>query len=377
MESEYGSVQAVILAGGEGSRLRPLTKNRPKVLLPAANRPILLHLLDSVVAAGIRDIVVVTGYKSEQVLRTLASYPVQVQTVLQKKQLGVMDAVSTASRVLHADRILLLAGDNYLDTESIRRLLSEKNAILAAPSSNPSEYGVIKQKNGILTAILSQQTDAPAGTLVSCAASIMERSLHDIFLSCGGVECADNLAQYDIKVLDAGIWEDALTIPCLLRQNSTLLENSGACIQGTVDKSAVIRGRVSIGKNTFIGPNTVITGPAVIGDNCRIEASVCIGPGTSVGSQVTIEPFTYVSNAILMDGCFVGAQSRITDSVIGEGAVITQAVTISVDGFGTVVGDRANVGAFTQLKGAVIGNNAVLDGGKSISESIPDNARVM
>ena len=76
MEAEYGSVQAVILAGGEGSRLRPLTKNRPKVLLPAANRPLLLHLLDSVVAAGIRDITVVIGYKSEQVLRALAAYPI-------------------------------------------------------------------------------------------------------------------------------------------------------------------------------------------------------------------------------------------------------------------------------------------------------------
>ena len=377
METEYGSIQAVILAGDEGSRLRPLTKNRPKVLLPAANRPLLLHLLDSVVAAGIRDITVVVGYKSEQVLRVLAAYPIPIQTIVQKKQLGVINAVSTASRLLHADRILLLAGDNYLDTDSIRRLSSEKNAILVSPSSMPAEYGVVKQKNGVLTAVLHHQTDAPAGTSISCGASIMERSLHDIILSCGGIESTADVYQYGIKVLEAGIWEDALTVPCLLRQNMHLLGFMKAQIQGTVDKTTVIRGRVSIGKNTFIGPNTVITGPAIIGDNCRIEADVCIGPGSSIGSQVTIEPFTYVQNSILMNGCFVGAQSRITDSVIGEGAVITQAVTASVSGFGAAVGDRTTVGAFTQLKGAVIGNNAALDGGRIISGSIPDDARVM
>ena len=377
MEAEYGSVQAVILAGGEGSRLRPLTKNRPKVLLPAANRPLLLHLLDSVVAAGIRDITVVIGYKSEQVLRALAAYPIPIQTVVQKKQLGVVDAVSSASRVLHADRILVLAGDNYLDADSIRRLISEKNAILTSPSSMPAEYGVVKQKNGVLTALLYHQTDAPAGTLVSCGASVFERKLHDILVSCGGIECADTISQYDIKVLEAGVWEDALTVSCLLRQNAHLLEGVKGQLQGSIDKTAVIRGRVSIGKNTFIGPNTVITGPAVIGDNCRIEADVCIGPKTSLGEGVTVEPFTYIANSILMDGCFVGSQSKIADSVIGEGAVITQAVTASVSGFGAAVGDRVTVGAFTQLKGAVIGNNAVIDGGRLISGTIPDDARVM
>ena len=377
MESEYGSVQAVILAGGEGSRLRPLTKNRPKVLLPAANRPILLHLLDSVVAAGVRDITVVIGYKSEQVLRVLASYPIPVQTVVQKKQLGVINAVSAASRLLHADRILVLAGDNYLDTDSIRRLISEKNAILVSPSSMPAEYGVVKQKNGILTALLHHQTDAPAGTLVNCGASVMERALHEIMISCDGIESAADVYQYGIKVLEAGIWEDAVTVPCLLRQNMHLLEDVKWQIQGTIDKTAVIRGRVSIGKNTFIGPNTVITGPAVIGDNCRIEADVCIGPGSSLGSGITVEPFTYITNSILMNDCFVGAQSKIADSVIGEGTVITQAVTASVSGFGAAVGDRTTVGAFTQLKGAVIGNNAVLDGGRIISGIIPDDARVI
>ncbi|HJJ45560.1 MAG TPA: DapH/DapD/GlmU-related protein, partial [Methanocorpusculum sp.] len=204
-----------------------------------------------------------------------------------------------------------------------------------------------------------------------------ERKLHDIILSCGGIEYVDAISQYDIKVLEAGVWEDAITVSCLLRQNAHLLEGVKGQLQGSIDKTAVIRGRVSIGKNTFIGPNTVITGPAVIGDNCRIEADVCIGPGTSLGKGITVEPFTYIANSILMDGCFIGAQSKIADSVIGEGAVITQAVTASVSGFGAAVGDRVTVGAFTQLKGAVIGNNAVIDGGRLISDTIPDDARVM
>ena len=88
------SIQAVVLAAGEGMRLRPLTKNRPKVLLPAGNRPILEHVLDAVVGAGIRDIIVVVGYKKEQVLKFLNTYPVPVKTVVQSKQLGTFHALS-------------------------------------------------------------------------------------------------------------------------------------------------------------------------------------------------------------------------------------------------------------------------------------------
>ncbi|HJJ38981.1 MAG TPA: sugar phosphate nucleotidyltransferase, partial [Methanocorpusculum sp.] len=260
-EDVLGSVQAVILAGGEGSRLRPLTKNRPKVLLPAANRPLLLHLLDSVVAAGVRDITVVVGYKSEQVLRVLAAYPIPIQTVLQKKQLGVIDAVAAASSNLHADRVLVLAGDNYLDAASVRKLVSEKNAILTAPSSKPEEYGVIRQKGGILSGICHNMDSAPAGTQVSCGAYVLERSLHKIVVSSGGIESTADIYQYGIKVLGAEIWEDALSISGLLRQNMHLLGLIQMKIQGVVDSSAVIRGRVSIGENTFIGPNVVITGP--------------------------------------------------------------------------------------------------------------------
>ena len=128
-------IQAVILAAGEGTRLRPLTKNRPKVMLPVTNRPILEHVLNSVVAAGIRDITVVVGYKKEQVMTFLNTYPVPVQVVVQDKQLG------TAQPFLwHVHtKTLVLAGDNYVDPESLRSILDKEN-ILVAPHSSPANF---------------------------------------------------------------------------------------------------------------------------------------------------------------------------------------------------------------------------------------------
>ena len=108
------SVQAVILAAGEGMRLRPLTKNRPKVLLPAGNRPILEHVLDAVVAAGVRDITVVVGYKKEQVMKFLNAYPIPIKVVVQEKQLGTFHALSCAKNEVTADRLLILPGDDSI-----------------------------------------------------------------------------------------------------------------------------------------------------------------------------------------------------------------------------------------------------------------------
>ena len=104
-------MQAVILAGGEGQRVRPLTYSQPKVMIPVANRPILDYVLESVVKSGINDIIVVAGYRKEQVIRYLNSLDTGVSVVVQKKQLGVFDALRCAKDLIKGD-FLLLPGDN-------------------------------------------------------------------------------------------------------------------------------------------------------------------------------------------------------------------------------------------------------------------------
>jgi len=108
-------MQAVILAGGEGWRLRPLTKNRPKALIPVGNRPIIDYVIDALLEAGVRDITVVVGYRKEQVIRHLNTLDHEVNVVVQERQLGSAHALACAMPKIH-DTTLVLSGDNYIDT---------------------------------------------------------------------------------------------------------------------------------------------------------------------------------------------------------------------------------------------------------------------
>ena len=373
------SIQAVILAGGEGMRLRPLTKNRPKVLLPAGNRPILEHVLDAVVGAGVRDITVVVGYRKEQVMKFLNTYPVPVNVVVQNKQLGTFHALSCARDAVHADRLLVLPGDNYINAASIRALIEEENAVLVAPHQRPWDYGVITQKDGFLCSTNMHAFDVPSGSLVETGAYVLNRKLYEEFFAIDEPDLVVNEMDYtgrQVKVVEASNWYDADTFVDLLELNRYLLKKQSSLLRGSIDQRATIRGHVVLGKDVSIGPGTVINGPVIIGDGCMIHANVCIEPGTALGSRVEIEPFTYLKNSIVMSDTLIGAQSRIVDSIIGEGCTL-EMVSTSSSGVGSVVGDRTSIGAFTHLCGAIIGNNVEIDGGKVIDSEIPSDTRVM
>ncbi|MDO9523666.1 MAG: sugar phosphate nucleotidyltransferase [Methanocorpusculum sp.] len=371
-------IQAVILAAGEGTRLRPLTKNRPKVMLPVANRPILEHVLNSVVAAGIRDITVVVGYKKEQVMTFLNTYPVPVQVVVQDKQLGTAHALSMAKKYVHT-KTLVLAGDNYVDPESLRSILDKENAVLVAPHSSPANFGVISSNDGILTGIVEKPKDVEPGSLVSCGVyiftpefigNIRERTIPE------SLEKSIK-AGMKISIVSANDWQDAVYPKDLLSVNKNLLKQVREKISGTVDKSVTVQGHVSIAKHTVIGPGTVILGPAVIGEGSIVGPNVCIGPNTSIGSRVTIEPFTYIENSIIMNDCIIGSHSRVVDTILGEGGIYSNHLSTVSNEFGAVCGDRVNIGPFTVIKGGIIGNNVIIEGGKILEKEIPDNAQVI
>ena len=371
-------IQAIILAAGEGTRFRPLTKNRPKVMLPVANLPILEHVLNSVAAAGIRDITVVVGYKKEQVMTFLNTYPIPVQVVVQDKQLGTAHALSMAKEYVHT-KTLVLAGDNYVDPESLRSILDKENAVLVASHSSPADFGVISKDDGILTGIVEKPKDVEPGSLVSCGVYIFTPEFIEMIRERSIPESLQKnvKAGMKISIVQATDWQHAVYPKDLLSINKNLLKQVKGKVSGTVDKSVTVQGHVSIGKHTMIGPGTVILGPAVIGEGARIGPHVCIGPNTSIGSRVTIEPFTYIENSIIMNDCIIGSHSRVVNTILGEGGIYSNHLSTVSKEFGAVCGDRVTIGPFTVIKGGVIGNNVVIEGGKILEKEIPDNALVI
>lgn len=383
-------MQAVILAAGEGNRLRPLTRSRPKAMIPVANRPIIEYVIHSLLENGIRDIVVVVGYRKEYVIRYLNQLDVPIQVVVQERQLGTADALRSAESEIAGD-FLLLPGDNYISPTSIARIKNERNAMLYTEHPSPSNFGVVVIKNGSVEKILEKPEDAPTFTVSTGVFSFTP----DIFSYLQSNEIPDAIAGMladgeKIRAIPAEDWQDAIYSWDLLKMNTRMLRDLAPATSGTVSMTASLHGRVRIGKGTTIGENTVIQGPVVIGEDCEIGPGAVIMPQTSIGSRVKIEPFTYLKDSLIMDDVTVGSHSRIVSAVFGQGCILGDHTTtypkeaffevgggVTKSEFGAVLGDGVRAAPFTTFKNCVAGNNVSIEEGRVVVGLIEDGTRVI
>jgi glucose-1-phosphate thymidylyltransferase len=361
-------------------------------MISVANRPIIGYVIDALVKNGIRDIIVVVGYRKEHVTRFLNDLDLPVQVVVQEKQIGTAHALQQAKTMITGD-FLVLPGDNYIDPQSIARIQMHHNAMLVHEHPNPSNFGVVLVEGGYVARIIEKPDQAPS-FIVSTGIYALNTDFFS-FIS-NNTDMTDAVADMltagkRVRAVTAKNWQDAIYPWDLLRLNERLLRELPAERYGTMSRNTTIAGAVRIGKSTTVGPNTVITGPVVIGENCMIGPNCCILPNTSIGSRVTIEPFTSLGNAIVMDDTSIGSHSRIVDTVIGERCVLgdhtstsTTEGILDIEGaatraaFGAVIGDGVKSGAFTILRNCIIGNNATIEGNAQIvSQIIKDNALVI
>lgn len=384
-------MQAVILAAGEGKRVRPLTRSRPKALLPVANRPIIEYVIDALLKNGIRDIVVVVGYRKEQVIRFLNDLDVPVTVVVQNKQLGTAHALNCAKSHITGD-FLLLPGDNYIDPPSIGRIKEIRNAMLVKEHPNPSNFGVVLLKDGFVSRIIEKPEHSPSFMVSTGIFSLTQ----DFFSCISGNDMTDAVTSMlasgkQLRAVVADDWQDAIYPWDLLKMNVRLLKDVPEARDGEISRQTTIQGAVRIGKGSTIGPNTVISGPVIIGNDCEIGPNCCIMPNTSIGSRVRIEPFTMIGKSLVMDDTFIGSHSRVIDTVTGQGCRLADHTSISASSslmnieaeiitqeFGAVFGDQVTAGPFTIFKNCIVGNNVAIEGGGMIvSRILADDAKVI
>jgi len=384
-------MQAVILAAGEGKRVRPLTRGRPKAMIPVANRPIIAYVIDALIKNGIRDIIVVVGYRKEQVTRYLNQLDIPIDVVVQDKQLGTAHALKCAESHIVGD-FLLLPGDNYIDPLSIARIKSEKNAMLVKEHPNPSNFGVVILRDSCVEQIIEKPEHSPS-FMVSTGIYSLTKKFFSFIRENDITDAVSAMIESGEKIhaVTADDWQDAIYPWDLLKMNSRMLKNLTPSREGESSRQAIIQGVVRIGKGTTIGANTVIKGPVIIGEDCDIGPNCCITPDTSIGSRVTIEPFSLLGNAILMDDTSIGSHSRIINTVIGERSGLDNHTTIStaenlieIEGivvkpeFGAIIGDQVNNGPFTIFRCCIVGNNTKISSvNRVISGILPDDSTVM
>lgn len=393
----------VILAAGEGNRLRPFTEDMPKVMLPVGNKPIVEYLIESLRRCGIREIVLVVGYKKERIMEYFGDgkgWNVNIKYVFQDKQIGTGHALLQAEKHVEEEEFLVLPGDNIIDSESLRLLIeSESPSIMVEKSDSPSKYGVVDVDGEIVRKIL-EKPSIEEKAIVSTGVYKLKKEIFDVLrnLVRDGrnrlTDAINEIAKEEkIKaVKGSGRWKDAVYPWDLLTINADVLHELAGSISGKIERNVTIKGPVQIGEDTIIHPNCYIRGPVVIGKGCEIGPNVCILPSTSIGDDVTVHPFTEIRNSIVMNGVSIGSNSFIENSVIGEGCVISSHFSTLVgegsieveDGFhrvddiGGFVGGGCMIGSMVTLEsGTIVGKGCKISSLKILRDRLDSGSRVV
>lgn len=376
--------EAVILAAGEGHRLRPLTKYQPKPMLPVANRPTIDYVFDALRKSGIERVVVVVGHRSDRIQTHLTSrYPgIDVTFVHQRPRLGSGHALRQAAKHI-GDPFLVLNGDTLVDDAIVRTTVeryesTDSSATVAvAESETPEEYGVVLVDRGVISDI-HEHPRQPEQYLVNAGVYVFDGEVFDALDSthprAGELRLTDAIAELDgpvTSVLVNGAWLDPATPSQLLSVTETVLARTG---ESHVDPTARVH------------ETAVIEGNVAVGADCEVCAGAVVRSGTCLQENVRVGPNAVVERSVLFTDARVGAGAVFRDSVVGVGARIADGVVSPgdaaltdeyADRFGSVIADRAVVGANATLApGCRIGPEATVRPGVTVSETIDEGLEV-
>lgn len=399
-------LKAIILAAGEGSRMRPLTYTRPKVMLPIANKPILEHLLLVSIEAGIKEFVIVVGYRDDQIRDYFGDgqkWDVDIKYATQRKQLGTADALRAVEGLVDGN-FLLINGDNIFGREDIRQLAGgSENTLGVVEVGDTSGLGVVDVKDDRVV-LIQEKTESPSSHLVNAGLYLFTPEIFEALAQTsksprGEYEITDSLQlmideKNDLFYHRLDYWLN-LSYPWdLLEANQSLLERHEAQELGEIESNAVIKGAVSVGRDTIIRSGSYIVGPVVIGDGCDIGPNCYIRPFTAIGNGCHVGASSEVKNSIVMSGSKIPHHNYVGDSIIGAGCNFGSGAKIAnlrldkknvrifgVDTgrrkMGAIIGDGVEIGINACINtGSVIGNDTFIGPGAVASGAILPGSRI-
>ena len=388
--------QAVILAAGEGQRLRPFTVTKPKVMLSIADKPILQYVIESLAQNGIRNIVLVVGYRREQVFDYIGSgeqFGVNIVYITQEKQLGTAHALAQAKAVIKND-FLVLPGDNLIEADTIARFVATKpDSVLVKRVDNPLRYGVVTVEEGIVKDIVEKPKEAKTNIVNTGIYAFTTEIFNFVEAELDIPDVLNKmLAQGEpISAQETdGTWLDVVYPWDILSLNDAVLRQTQAKLGGIIEAGVSVKELVSAGEDTVIRSGSYIVGPVVIGASCDIGPNVCILPATSIGNNVIISSFSQIKNSVIGDDVNIGPGCIIQDSVIDKGCIINGHFTASsseadveVNGehqlvnIGAMLGEGCSLGnGVVAQPGVIVGNYSQVQALKLISGRLPDKSLV-
>lgn len=330
-------MKGLILSGGFGTRLRPLTYSQQKQLIPVANKPILFYGIEDLIEAGVKDIGIIVGPNKNQVIETVnnVDWDANIKFIEQESPLGIAHTIKISRDFIGDDSFIMYLGDNILREGVINHVKKfEKSdcegSILLMEVEDPKAFGiaVLNDKKEIVK-LLEKPKDPPSNLAV-IGVYLFRSKIFDAvdslkFSKRGQLEITEAiqwLVDKGYKVDSSFVndwWKDTGKPEDILHANRLVLDDIDSKSLGKVTGSD-IRGRVHIGKNTVVEKNSTIKGPATVGDNCKISGSY-IGSYTSIGNDCEIAG-TEIEDSVVMDGVRIVNAGRVTDSLIGRGVKI-------------------------------------------------------
>jgi glucose-1-phosphate thymidylyltransferase len=387
-------MQAIILTAGEGQRLRPFTANKPKSMIKVANKPILEFIVESLRQGGVRDIVMVVGYKKERIMNYFGDgneFGVKIRYTFQNQQLGTAHALKQAEK-LADDEFLVVPGDNIIDSGTLEKV-TKPYTILYKRLPEVSKYGVLFLKNNHVERIVEKPEEHEGGLANTGIYCLERRIFNEIGEETSLVAVINRLIEkgYSFNAEEAEKWLDVVYPWDILRLNDLSMDFKGKRISGKVESGVTILGDVVIGEGTVIRGNTYIYGPVIIGEQCRIGPNCVIFPSTTIGDSTTVGSLSYIENSVIGEGVRIESGCHLKNSVVDNGTTIESGFkAISgesemaicdewhcVDA-GAFIGEGTKIGAGVVTKPcSTIGNFVKIAELKVIDGVIPDNSVVL
>jgi glucose-1-phosphate thymidylyltransferase len=354
-------MKGLILSGGRGTRLRPLTYTSAKQLVPVANKPVLFYGIEALAAAGITEIAIVVGDTREEIKAAVGDgsrWKINVTYIEQDAPRGLAHAVLISERFMGNEPFVMYLGDNLLNrgiNEFVDEFVREAPAaqILLTKVSDPHMFGVAELNDGRVVRLVEKPKE-PKSDLALVGVYMFSPAVFD------SVKRIRPSFRNELEITDAiqdlidrglsvrphlvqGWWKDTGKLEDMLEANRLILDTIERRIDGSVDAESRIEGKVAIDAGAVI-ERSVIRGPVVIGPGARIVHAY-VGPFTSIGARVQIQD-SEIEHSIVLEGCSITNTSRVVDSLMGRNVRIHRE-PVKPSAYRFMLGDNSEVGIRT------------------------------
>jgi len=333
-------MKGIILHGGHGTRLRPLTHTGPKQLLPIANKPMSQYCVETLIQAGILEIAfIIGGIGSEKVKEYYGNgekFGAKFSYVYQDYPKGIAHAISLCEDFINDEKFIVFLGDNIInrkinDYVSNFQKSNAEASILLCEVDNPSQFGVAEINNNKIVKIIEKPKN-PSSNLAVTGIYFLTPYIFEIIKKLKPswrneleiADALDMLIQENKELIFEIItdyWKDTGTPEDIIHANGQLIEKMDQFFFGVQEDNVKINGKVIVGKNSLIKSDVIINGPVIIGENCLINSGITIGPNVSIGKNSNISKCSLM-NSIIMENCKIDLDVNIRNSIVSNNSEI-------------------------------------------------------